>query len=79
MTDLTLIYGAIDRVDCAITALGCLMMELDDGPEENDRSEVAAIRWLYGVMREEAQNVRGYVQLLDTGLNGGKPAPLPQP
>jgi hypothetical protein len=74
MTDLTLIYGAIDRVDCAITALGGLMMDLDDSPEREERSEVAAIRWLYGVLRDEAHNVRGYMELLDKGLNGGQPA-----
>jgi hypothetical protein len=77
MTDLTLIYGAIDRVDCAITALGALMMDLDDDPEREDRSEIASIRWLYGVLREEAHNVRSYMQLLDQGLNSGKPAPPP--
>jgi hypothetical protein len=74
MTDLTLIYGAVDRVDCAITALGAVMMDLDDDPEREDRTEVAAIRWLYGVLRDEAHNVRGYMELLDKGLNGGQPA-----
>lgn len=43
MTDLTLIYGAVDRVDCAITALSAVMMGLDDDPEREDRTEVAAI------------------------------------
>ena len=35
---------------------------------------MAAIRWLYGVLRDEAHNVRGYMELLDKGLNGGQPA-----
>ena len=73
MTDLTLLYGAVDRVDCAITALGSVMMELDDDPKRDDHSEVAAIRWLYAVLREEAHNVRGYMELLDKGLNGAQP------
>jgi hypothetical protein len=49
------------------------MMELDDDPKRDDHSEVAAIRWLYAVLREEAHNVRGYMELLDKGLNGTQP------
>jgi len=66
MPDLTLLYGAIDRVDCAITALGSVMMDLDAGGD--DSSEVATIRRLYGVLREEAENARGYVKILDASL-----------
>jgi hypothetical protein len=73
MTDLTYLYGAIDRVDCAITALGSVMMELDDDPKREDHMEVETIRWLYGVLREEAHNVRCYMELLDKGLNGAQP------
>jgi hypothetical protein len=75
MPDLTLLYGAIDRVDCAITALGSVMMELGD--DDDGRSEVATIRWLYGVLRDEADNTRGCVKLLDEALKAREPAPPP--
>jgi hypothetical protein len=64
-TDLTVLYGAVERVDCGVTALGSLMMELDEA-----EVEVQAIRWLYGVLREEVHNVRQAAELLDTTING---------
>lgn len=73
MIELSLIFGAIDRVDCAITALGSVAFELDDDPDREDHMEVASIRWLYSVLRDEAQNVRGYVKLLDEGLSDRQP------
>ena len=54
MTDLTLLYGAIDRVDCAITALGSVMIERDDKPESEHWREVTAIRGLYEMLRRPA-------------------------
>ena len=74
MADLTLLLGAIDKLDCAITAYGCVMMELDDDPERDDGREVAAIKWLYSMLRDEAHNVRGYLELLDKGLNNREAA-----
>jgi hypothetical protein len=54
MADLTLIYGALDKLDCAIMAYGCVMTELDDDPERKDSREVATIKWLYEVLSDEA-------------------------
>jgi hypothetical protein len=40
MADLiTSVYGALDKLDCAINAYGCVMMELDDDPERDDKRE----------------------------------------
>ena len=62
MADLiTSVYGALDKLDCAINAYGCVMMELDDDPERDDKREVDTIKWLYEVLRDEAHNVRGYL------------------
>jgi hypothetical protein len=58
-----LILSGVTRLDCAITTLGCIMMDLDDDPEGENVSEVAAIQWLYGVLREEAQNIRQSVSM----------------
>jgi hypothetical protein len=70
MADLiTSVYGALDKLDCAINAYGCVMMELDDDPERDDKREVDTIKWLYEVLRDEAHNVRGYLELLDKSLN----------
>jgi hypothetical protein len=77
MADLTLLYGAIDKLDCAITAYACIMMDLDDDPERSDDREVAAIKWLYAVLRDEAHNVRGFVELLDDARNARDSAPMP--
>jgi hypothetical protein len=67
--DLTLIFGAIDRMDCAINAYGCVMMELDDNHQRQDGREICTIKWLYEILRNEAHNVRGFVELPDQGLN----------
>jgi hypothetical protein len=77
--DLTLIFGAPDKLDCAVNAYGCVMMELDDNPQRQDNREVATIKWLYEVLRDEAHNVRGFVELLDQGLNGTRAAASPKP
>ncbi|HTI82078.1 MAG TPA: hypothetical protein VL614_16630 [Acetobacteraceae bacterium] len=77
MADLTLLYGAIDKLDCAITAYACIMIELDDDPERHDDREVAAIKWLYEVLRDEDHNVRGFVKLVDEARNAGDSAPPP--
>jgi hypothetical protein len=53
----------VNRLDCALTALGCVMMDLGDDPEQNDASEVQAVRWLYAVLRDEAHNIRQCVAL----------------
>jgi hypothetical protein len=68
--DLSIVFGAIDRLDCGLTALGCVMKDLDDDPGNDDHSEVATIFWLYGVLRDETNNVRGLVKLLDQALEG---------
>ena len=70
--DLTLLFGAIDKLDCAINAYGCVMMELDDNPERQESREVATIKWLYEILREEADNIRGHTKILDEALNGQK-------
>lgn len=33
------------------------------GPESENASEVGAIRWLYDILREEAQNIRECVSM----------------
>jgi hypothetical protein len=58
-----LILSGVNRLDSAITTLGCVMMDLDDGPESENASEVQAIRWLYDALREEAQNIRQCVSM----------------
>lgn len=73
--DPSLVLGAIDRLDCAITALGGVMMELDDGPDEEDLSEVQAVRWLYGMLREESHNVRTLVEKLQPQPANGREGP----
>jgi hypothetical protein len=50
------------------------MMELDGNPQRQDNREVATIKWLYEVLRDEAHNVRGFVELLDQGLKGKETA-----
>jgi hypothetical protein len=62
--DLTVIHAAIDRLDCSLTAFGCLMMDLDDDPGRDDASTVKALHWLYDVLRDEAHNIRGFVEML---------------
>ena len=37
--------------------------------ERDDKREVDTIKWLYEVLRDEAHNVRGYLELLDKSLN----------
>jgi hypothetical protein len=61
-------------MDCAINAYGCVMMELDDNPQRQDSREIATIKWLYKILRDEAHNVRGFVELLDHGLKGNETA-----
>ena len=61
-----LILMGVDRLDCAITTFGCVMMDLDDG----DESTVGAIKWLYGALREEALNIRNSVAIAQDA-NGG--------
>jgi hypothetical protein len=39
-----LILSGISRLDSAITTLGCVMVDLDDDPENGDASTVEAIR-----------------------------------
>lgn len=80
MPDLTLLFGAIKRLDCAITAFGCVMMELDDDPERRDAMEIAAIKWFFEAFREEADNIRGHTKILEELLNGkvwGPSSPKP--
>ena len=59
----TLILSGVNRLDCALTALGCVMMDLGDDPEQEDASEVQAVRWLYDVLRDEAHNIRTLVAM----------------
>jgi hypothetical protein len=59
----TLILSGVNRLDCALTTLGCIMMDLDDDPESGNASGVEAIRWLYEVLREEAHNIRHCVAM----------------
>jgi hypothetical protein len=66
-----LILSGVTRLDCAITTLGCIMMDMDDDPESENVSETAAIRWLYEMLRDEAQNIRDCV-----GSASGKPRPV---
>jgi hypothetical protein len=70
-----LILPGVTRLDCAITTRGCIMRDLDDDPESENLSEVEAIRWLYGVLREEAQNIRQSVSVAQ-GQNASMPKML---
>ena len=67
------LLGAIDRLDSAITAFGCVMGRLSKDPERDDFMEVAAIKWFFEVFRQEADDIRDHVKLLDE-MNGRKPA-----
>jgi hypothetical protein len=67
-----LILSGVNRLDCAITAFGSVMMELDDDPERGDASEVQAIRWLYEMLRNEAHNIR-------TCVAGAQGKPMSEP
>ena len=49
------------------------MMELNEDLKRSDAREVAKIKSLYQVLRDEADNVRGCVELLDQGLNSAQP------
>jgi hypothetical protein len=51
----------VSRLDCTITTLGCVMLELDDDSDNDDAREVQAIRWLYEQLRSEAANIRDTV------------------
>jgi hypothetical protein len=69
---LALLPGAVERMDCAVTTLGTLAADLNGS---DDEATIAAIRWLFGVLREEVQNVRETVELLDTALKGSEVQP----
>jgi hypothetical protein len=56
-----LLLSGVNRLDCVITLFGSVMMELDDSPDNEDASEVQAIRWLYEALRSEAANIRDIV------------------
>lgn len=58
-----LILAGVNRLDAAITTLGCVMMDLDDDPEAGASSAVGAIRWLYEMLGTEADNIRKSVAL----------------
>lgn len=58
-----LILSGVSRLDCAITTLGCITADLDDGDESDNPDEVAALRWLYEMFREEAKNIRDCVAM----------------
>jgi hypothetical protein len=70
--DLSLLYGAIERTNCGVTTLGTLARDLR---ETNDESAVAAIGWLFEVLRDEIQNLRETVELLDETLKGSEVQP----
>jgi hypothetical protein len=65
-----LILSGVNRLDSAITALGCVMRDLDDGPESDTASEVEAIRWLYEMLRDEASNIRDCVRIAQNQNSG---------
>jgi hypothetical protein len=65
-----LLHAAADRLDCAITALGCVAKELQDGGDAS--SEAAAVAYLYGVLREETLNLRNCLGTA-CGCQGGAP------
>ena len=77
MASLKSLLGAIDRLDGAITAFGCVMGELSNDPERDDFMEVAAIKWFFEVFRQEADDIRDHVKLLDEALKAREPAPPP--
>jgi hypothetical protein len=62
-----LILSGVNRLDCALTALGCVMKDLKDDPEKGDAGEVQAIRWLYEILWEEALNIRKCVAMAQGG------------
>jgi hypothetical protein len=62
-----LVLSGVNRLDCALTALGCVMKDLSDDPEKGDASEVQAIRWLYEILWEEALNIRKCVAMAQGG------------
>lgn len=57
------VLSGVNRLDAAITALGCVMTNLHDDPARDDHAEVCAIRWLYEMLRDEADNIRKAVKL----------------
>jgi hypothetical protein len=57
-----LILSGVNRLDCAITTLGCITADLDDGDESDNPDEVAALRWLCEMFRE-AKNIRDCVAM----------------
>jgi hypothetical protein len=54
----------VNRLDCTITTFGCITADLDDGDESDNPDEVAALRWLYEMFREEAKNIRDCVAMV---------------
>jgi hypothetical protein len=57
-----MLHYAVGRIDCAITALGCVAQELVEGGD--DTSEAASVAYLYEVLRDEAKNLRACVDAL---------------
>jgi hypothetical protein len=58
-----LILTGVSRLDHALTAYGSVIKDLGDDPDRDDASEVQALGWLYGVLREEAHNIRTLVAM----------------
>lgn len=75
-----LILSGVNRLDAAITTLGCVMMDLDDDPEAGASSTVEAIRWLYQMLGTEADNIRKLVDLAQEPHSvSGEPASVETP
>lgn len=53
-----LILMGVDRLDNAITALGCVMRDLQGDPESARGDEIGALSWMYCALRGEAENIR---------------------
>ena len=70
-----LILSGVGRLDNAITALGCVMMDLDYDPENGDATTAEAIRWLYEMLRNEAKNIRDCVAITQEPRNRAAKAP----
>jgi hypothetical protein len=52
------ILRPLDTLDSAITALGCVAMDLEGTPPPE---ELEAVRWLFSVLRKEAGDLRDIV------------------
>jgi hypothetical protein len=74
-----LILSGVNRLDGALTALGCVLLDLNDDPEDDNASGIAALRWLFEMLEDEARNIRDCVAMAQGGRGRGPAAEPPEP